>query len=211
MRDVGRRGRERLTKPAEVLEVALDAALEAAEPAELVAEPTAEVALPAAELAALEAELATLEALLEASLATLEAALEAEAAALEAELLASEAALEAEPEAPPTPKMVVAAEVVIVELSLVMVVANVEVVMALEACKFKVNTAVDQAEIFRVQLTPLALSVLLTVAVAAAVVSVTIVVGIATPAAVESRRRVSVFDTRCGLRAWDCLVYLHEQ
>lgn len=105
-----RQGRGQLTKPADEELVASPAALEAAEPAA----PEAELAAPDAELAALEA------------------ALEADSPTLEADEEASEAALEAEAPAPPTPKIVVAAEVVMVESPEVMVVAKDEVVMALE-------------------------------------------------------------------------------
>lgn len=107
-------GRIQLTKPAAEELVASPAALEAAEPAASVAELTAP-----------DAELATLEAALDADSPTLEADSEASEATLEAEA-------EAEEPAPPTPKMVVAAEVVMVESPLVMVVAKDEVVMALE-------------------------------------------------------------------------------
>lgn len=106
--------RSQLTKPAAEELVASPAALEAAEPAASVAELTAP-----------DAELATLEAALDADSPTLEADSEASEAALDAEA-------EAEEPAPPTPKMVVAAEVVMVESPLVMVVAKDEVVMALE-------------------------------------------------------------------------------
>lgn len=86
------------------------------------------VPLAVAELRALEAALEAEPAALEAELRALEAALEAEPAALEREPETELAALEAELPAPA--KMVVAAEVVIVELSEVMVVRKVEVVMA---------------------------------------------------------------------------------
>lgn len=81
------------------------------------------------EPAALEAELRALDAAPDAEPRALEAALEAEAAPLERELETEPTALEAELPAPPA-KIVVAAELVIVEPSEVTVVRKVEVVMA---------------------------------------------------------------------------------
>lgn len=152
-----------------------------------------------AELAALEAELRALEAAPDAELRALEAALEAEAAPLERELEIELPALEAELPAPPA-KMVVAAEVVMVEPPEVTVVRKDEVVMAEPAEPLPVAEAYNLESVIAsrsdVKLggkLTLPVAELVTVGAMVPEVTVSIVVGMATPAAREllatSRKR----------------------